>query len=81
MEEIWKFTIRKFQNQFNLINHNLKSMLYEQNLSLFQSISLNIISANIDDCFQYNEMECFNEENAIYCNKCKKQIPFSFSSK
>jgi ubiquitin C-terminal hydrolase len=79
LEEVWKFKIQKFQNQFNLINNN--SMLYQQNLSLFQSISLNINSVNIDDCFQYNEMECFNKENKIYCNRCKNQIPFSFSSK
>ena len=79
LEEIWKFKIQKYQSQFNLINNN--SILNKQNISLIQSISLNINTVNIDDCFQYNTMECFNKENTIYCNRCKKQTPFSISSK
>ena len=79
LEDVRKYKIQKFKNQFNLFNNNQN--LFEQNLSLFQSFSLNINSINIDDCFQYNEMECSNQENTIYCNMCKKQTPFSFSSK
>ena len=59
----------------NMMNMN-QNMMYQQNMLLIPNNYQNINSANIDDCFNYNQkMESFIRENSIYCNFCKNQLP------
>ena len=80
LEEVRKMKINNLKNQFNLLcQNNMMNMMMQQN---FNYNIQNINSVNIYDCFEYNQkLEFFTGENAMYCNKCKIQLPASYNTK
>ena len=80
LEEVRKMKINNLKNQFNLMcQNNMMNMMMQQN---FNYNIQNINSVNIYDCFEYNQkLEFFTGENAMYCNKCKIQLPASYNTK
>jgi ubiquitin C-terminal hydrolase len=85
LEEIRKYKINNLINNFISMNQymmNINPILYNQNLSIFKMNIQNTNSVSIFDCFNYNEkVEYFTGENAMYCNKCKVQLPASYYTK
>ena len=82
LEEIRKYKLQLVLNQNLMItNQNNINMnkIFQQNLKKIQLLENNQV--NIFDCFEYNQKpENFVGENAIYCNNCKMQLPFIYSS-
>ena len=85
LEEIRKYKINNLINNFISMNQymmNINPILYNQNLSIFKMNIQNTNSVSMFDCFNYNEkVEYFTGENAMYCNKCKVQLPASYYTK
>ena len=85
LEEVRKnnieFKKKQFIQTYNYMN-NMNPMLFQQMLNNFLFNIQNQNYVNIYDCFEYNQkVEFFNGENAMYCNRCKKQCNSSYMTK
>ena len=85
LEEISKYKNKNLVNSFKKMNQymmNINQNSNYQNLSYFQMNAQNTNSVNIFDCFNYKQkVYFFNEDNAMYCYKCKAHHPASYCTK
>ena len=85
LEEIRKFMSdnkkNKFIQTYNYLQ-NMNPMLFQLMLNNFMYNIQNQNYVTIYDCFNYNQKtDFFTGENSMYCNKCQKQNPASYTVK
>jgi ubiquitin C-terminal hydrolase len=85
LEEIRKFMNdnkkNKFIQTYNYLQ-NMNPMLFQLMLNNFMYNIQNQNYVTIYDCFNYNQKtDFFTGENSMYCNKCQKQNPASYTVK
>ena len=66
------------QNMMNMMQMNQQE--FQNNLNKIKILQNN--SVDIFDCFDYNQkIENFVGENAMYCDRCRAQLPATFQTK
>ena len=75
--------IREYKNdqcRKQLVNKG--QYIFNSNAILSQQNLRNINSVTLEDCFNYNDrIENFQGQNVMYCNNCKAQLTFFYSTK